>query len=128
MPVVLDTDFTRAEGVHNFGPFNLPNQADILRLRLARQTTAQPTFWPAGVFVDFQAQVALNGSDNWQDAGGFQAEGGVRVVHGVELEFTTMTIDFAQFGLGGPSRRIRFQLTVTGGPITSHVGILLDAA
>lgn len=117
MPVLIDNDPINQEvGLTQYGPATVPNGVTELVITLDRKTTATPGFWADGVTVSMQSELALNGTGDWFSGGGFIGTGGIKIGRIGEIPTAT-----AKFPIpSATSRRIRLNVTVTGGTFNSE--------
>lgn len=86
---------------------------------IARQTTATPTFWSAGVSISLDIEVSYDGGATWRDACGFTADGGiVGGKNGGEATESAVTCD-----LPAGVNRARVTLVITGGTLVSQLTV-----
>jgi len=119
MPVIFDHQpINRAPGSYEFGPGNIPDGFTRVRLRLARQTTATPTFWAADVGVNVLIQDSTDGGTSWRDVCGFQALGGIVLdKQGNEAVESSCQGDWRL----GISRMARILYSITGNTLVSEL-------
>lgn len=87
----------------------------VLVIRLARQTTATPTLWPAGVSISGRISVSFTGGTTWRPYTGFTAVGGiVPAREGGDLAETSVRTPVPP-----GANRVRLELTVAGGTLNS---------
>ncbi len=87
--------------------------------RIARQTTATPTFWAAGVSLSVDIEVSYDAGATWRDACGFTAEGGITPGKGGgEAPESAVTCDLPE-GVN----RARVTVIVTGGTLVSQLTV-----
>jgi hypothetical protein len=109
-----------AAGTRDFGPVTISNGLTQVTLRLARMTTATPTFWAAGVTVKLDSWCSLDGGATWIQWLGFAAEGGIYVRHdSTEATESTVTSPLP----AGTSRQMKFTATVAGGALVSQITV-----
>ena len=108
---------TFPEGSRVIGPVNIPNFRTRLVLRLARRTTATPTFWADGVNVSLQSDVSFDKGQTWVQWVGFTAPGGIMTGRNGEIPESVVVCQVPS----ALNRRIRLNVTVTGGTLISEV-------
>ena len=107
-------------GSRNFGPVTIPDGLTSVTLRLARRTTATPTFWAAGVSVQLNSWCSLDGGATWIEWLGFGAPGGIHIKRdSTELAESSVTSELPP----GTSRRMKLTATVTGGTLVSQLTV-----
>lgn len=91
----------------------------LLVARLARQTTATPTLWAAGVSVLLDLDVSSDGGSSWRNLGGFGADGGI-TINKLGQEATE-----SAFSATMPARtnRMKATVTITGGRLVSSLTV-----
>jgi hypothetical protein len=110
-------------GTQEFGPANVPSTVTSFGVRLARCTTATPTFWPnASTTVNASLLLSNDGGATYpRGAGGFTGAGGIIKVQGVEAPESNMFGGVsAPLGAGW---QIKAVITVTGGPLVSQLTV-----
>lgn len=122
MVLINAAPISLASGTQTFGPINVPDAMSNLFIKLARCTTATPTFWP-NVATQVTARILVS-----YDGGltfpilviGFAASGGIYVPRtGIEAPFSIAR------GNDAPrvGRKIRAEIEVTNGPLVSQVTV-----
>ena len=107
-------------GSRDFGPATIPDGLTQVTLRLARRTTATPTFWAPGVTVDLKSWGSLDGGTTWQQWLGFGAPGGILIKRdGSETVESWVSCPLPP----GGARRIRLTAIVTGGTLVSQLTV-----
>lgn len=111
----------REPGSYTFpagSPGNVPDGFTRVRLALARQTTATPSFWAEGVDVAVTIQDSLDGGNTWLDLCGFTAGGGILPgKNGGEATESRCSANFHP----GTSRLARILYSITGGNLVSEL-------
>jgi hypothetical protein len=124
MAVLLDHQpINVPTGTREFGPANVPPTATTFGVRLARCTTATPTFWPnASTGVNAQLLLSNDGGATYpRGAGAFTGVGGITTVKGVEAQESNMFGGISQ--PLGPNWQIKAVVTVTNGPLVSQLTV-----
>lgn len=127
MPVLIDhQNISVPVGSQNFGPANVPDSSNVITFRLARCTTATPSFWPsAGVTVQAQMYVSLDGGNTWVDSAGFGSSGGIHVNRlGIEVPESTVRCPLPP----GTGRRVKATVTVAGETLVSQLTVEVEAS
>lgn len=121
MALVVDHDnFSMQPGTRNWGPAAVPDGLSVITLRLARQTTATPTFWDSGVTVQLDSWCSVDGGATWIQWLGFAAEGGVYVRHdSTEATESTVTSPLP----AGTGRLIKLTLAVAGARLVTELTV-----
>ena len=116
MPLLIDHQAISVNvGSRDFGPVAIPDALTQVALRLARQTTATPTLWAAGVTVDLKSWCSLDGGVTWLQWLGFGAVGG---------NFHEMAESSVESALPpGAGRRMKLAVTVAGGTLVSRLTV-----
>ena len=111
-------------GSRDFGPATIPDGLTGVTLKLARKTTATPTFWAAGVNVDLAAWCSLDGGATWLKWLAFGSGGGVIVsaLDGTDAIESSLSRPLPF----GANRRIKLTATVTGGTLVSLLTVEVD--
>jgi hypothetical protein len=120
MAIILDhAPINIASGFFQTAGIAIAANVTTLQLRLARNTTATPTFWPnASTTIVGNIRVSFDGGSNYQHSCGFTASGGLVIVDGVEASETTLRGPVTPTQSG---RLIRADVTVTNGPLLSEL-------
>lgn len=110
-----------AAGVHEYGPFTIPDDVTEVKLILARKTTAEPGYWDDGVQVNLDSLYSMDGGTTWLEGMGFRGEGGIYLFKrdGTESPETWVRGKFPP----GTGRLIRVIVTITGGRLVSRLTV-----
>ena len=111
-------------GTRDFGPATIPDGLTQVTLRLARRTTATPTFWAAAVRVALRSWCSLDGGATWmQWLGWGEGNGGEAggIYTGILGEMPESTVRSAL--PAGAGRQIKLSATVTGGTLVSQLTV-----
>ena len=122
MAILLNhAPFSQPDGTRVFGPVNVPNALQEIRVSIDRCTTATPTLWPSpDTWLDFFIEVSLDGGATWLRTVGATAPGGIVMGKGgVEAPATFIGCSLPE----GTGRRARATATVTGGPLDSRITV-----
>lgn len=121
MAVLINHQPINFSGSQSFGPVAVPSGLNTLVVRLARCTTATPTFWPnAATVVTIGLEISLDGGTTWQGAGGFSGPGGIQTRRqGGEYTEVVLTCPLAT----GNARQLRASASVVGGPLVSQLTV-----
>lgn len=113
------------------GPFQtvvalLPDQYSVITIRVARNTTATPTFWPnVSTRLAIEIYYSLDAGSSWHFACGCGAKGGIHVHReGHEAIETTLSCRIPE--RSGPKRRLRLEGSIESGPLVSQLTIEAD--
>jgi len=109
-------------GTHTYGAYNVPDGVSSATLRIARCTTATPTFWPnASTTVDAKAMMSFdNGATFPYQVATISSKGGI-VTHpdtGEQVTETGVSVTGVRLGA---NRKIQATITVTNGPLVTQV-------
>src|SRR5262245_24525695 len=106
-----------ATGTHTFGPFTVVG-GGLVNVRLARCTTATPSFWPnVATGVALSVENSPDSGATWLGMAGFTSNGGILIGRGgAEVPETTMRCP-----LPPSATRLRAIIVVTSGPLVSQV-------
>lgn len=107
-------------GAQEFGPANVPNNGEIFTLRMARCTTATPTFWPdAATTINANIWISFDGGTTWPYILiGFGSNGGIYTLrNGTQLAESVAT----GFAVRQGGRQIKAEIVVTNGPLVSEI-------
>ena len=112
-------------GSRNFGPVTIPDGLAQVTLRLARKTTATPTFWAAAVRVALRSWCSLDGGATWLQWLGFgEGNGGEPGGIIVQRDLTDLAESWVMSDLPpGTGRLIKLTATVTGGTLVSRLTV-----
>jgi hypothetical protein len=120
MPLNIDAlPINLASGTLTPPDVAIQNQVTTVIMKLARATTATPSFW-ADPATEIAGNVYLS-TDNgasFLHIVGFSAPGGVIVSRGAEVPFTIVS---CPLNSTGPQRRLKVDVTVTNGPLISEL-------
>lgn len=134
MPLIIDhAPVNQPDGLQTFGPVNIGDAVTKVNVRLARKTTATPTFWPnATTKVAAQLYTSLDGGATWDESCGggnisfdesrtiYGAEGGVYLNRfGVEAPESKVSCPLPP----GTGRKLLAKVAVTGGPLVSQLTV-----
>jgi len=107
-------------GSRDFGPATIPDGLTQVSLRLARQTTATPTFWAAGVGVKLDSWCSVDGGVTWLQWLGFTGVGGI-IFRDVGIEATESWC--SSLLPAGVNRQMKLTLVVTGARLTTELTV-----
>lgn len=121
MAVLINHQPINFSGSQSFGPVTVTDGLNALVVRLARCTTATPTFWPNAVTsVDAQLELSMDGGATWESAGGLGSVGGINTLRGGgESTETVLRCPLRS----GNARRLRATVTVVNGPLVSQLTV-----
>jgi len=124
MPTVLvQTPVNQPTGTHDYGPVNMPDSLAQATVRLARCTTATPSYWPnTSTRVSAQVLMSFDGGITFPHLiVGFSATGGIIYdKDGNEIpESNARTVDMP----GGLGRKVKATVSVTNGPWVSQLTV-----
>lgn len=115
MPVLVDAQpISINPGTREFE--HAIDNPGILVVRLARQTTATPTLWPASVEIAVRVDTSSDGGATWRGLAGFTAVGGIVPNRGGEGEAAETVM---QCPFPSAANRVRLRITVAGGRFDS---------
>lgn len=89
-------------------------------VRVARKTSATPTFWADAVSFALNVEVSADGGASWREACGFAAGGGIveDIKTGNELAESRVSC-----GLPAGTNRVRVTLEIVGGTLVSQLTV-----
>lgn len=121
MALIVDHDrFTMQPGTRNWGPVAVPDGLTKVTLRLARQTTATPTFWEAGVRVQIDSWCSVDGGVTWLQWIGAGGPGGIFLLpNGTELAESWCSADLP----AGINRQMKVMIAVTGARLITELTV-----
>lgn len=106
-----------ADGTYNFGPVDVPDDADAADFRIQSYTAETPLIWPdVATGVEVAMECSIDGAP-WGGMGGMAMNGGPHTGKG------GVVLAWVKGGGGLPSgvnRRVRGTKSVTGGPLYSQ--------
>jgi hypothetical protein len=121
MAILVDHQpITLPVGRQVVGPQPIPGGSSFV-IRLARQTTATPGFWPASVTInELLIESSANGGATWGvSCGGTVIVGGIALTRGgVEVTESVWRCGFAS-----NATHVRLTLDIGGGPLVSQVTV-----
>ena len=110
-----------ATGTQIFGPVLVPDGLTMISLKLARQTTLTPLFWPLeATRITADMEVSLDGGATFRHVCGITAGGGIVIGKQGEAMHNILTCEPLP---SGTSRRLRVVSTVTNGPLVSELTV-----
>lgn len=112
---------TLASGSMAFGPTNIQNNVDKIRVALGRNTTADPLLWPASLTtISVEVTISINDGP-FMPFVGFTAEGGKKIGDdGVTESKESNVITTLPPGI---KRKVQGSVTINNGPLVSHLTI-----
>jgi hypothetical protein len=121
MPIIIDhVPVNQPSGSRTYGPANVSNAVSDITIRIARCTTATPTFWPNDTTtLAVTIEVSVNGGA-FQFCCGFESFGGINIGKGGQ-EATESVVQCSM--PGGINRQARATVVVTGGPLVSQLTV-----
>ena len=121
MILIDHAPINQPSGSHDYGPFSVPDGATGATLRLARCTTATPTFWPnASTAVDAKVWLSFDGGTTYPTQLIHVTSAGGIIVHpdtGSEVTETGVSVSNVKLGTG---RKVKATFNVTNGPWVSQ--------
>ncbi len=109
-------------GPMDLGPYAIPDGANEISIRLSRDTTATPTFWPnQGTLLSYECWIDSNDGRGFMfQAGSYSIAGGIAMFHGLEKAEQDLRLRGLMPTTG---RQLKGHVEVTSGPLVSQLTI-----